>query len=190
MLTGRTRLATAALILIPALVYLGLEDDGQTLTTIEQPNPAHQQSDFYIINGNITDFTATGERKQNLLTKQLEHQPDLEQVLTIEPQLTLFSSDREPVTLSSVSGIISDNHDIVSLAGNVIFRDHPDENQANIMTTESLLIYPEKDFAETDKKVTLSNSTGVTTGVGMKSSFKSRTIELRSNVKGIHHANP
>ncbi|WP_432470695.1 LPS export ABC transporter periplasmic protein LptC [Amphritea sp. HPY] len=189
MLTGRARLATAALILTPVLIYQGLDDKSQKSSDVPEPSPAHQQSDFYIIDAAIDDYSVTGQLKQKLRTSQLEHQPQLQQVLTVEPQLTLFATDREPVTLSSLSGVMSDQQDIVNLAGSVTIQDHPDSQEANIMTTESLMIFPDKGFAETDKKVTLSNKMGKTTGVGMKTTFDTRTIELRSQVKGIHNVN-
>lgn len=189
MLTGRARLATAALILTPVLIYQGLNDQSQKTSNIPEPSPAHQQSDFYIIDATIDDYGVTGQLKQKLQTSQLEHHPQLQQVLTVAPLLTLFATDREPVTLSSLSGLMSDQQDIISLVGSVRVQDHPDSQKANIMTTESLMIYPDKGFAETDKKVTLTNKMGSTNGVGMKTTFDTRTIELRSQVKGIHNVN-
>ncbi|MEH6576368.1 MAG: LPS export ABC transporter periplasmic protein LptC [Amphritea sp.] len=189
MLTGRIRLAAAALILAPALLYLGLEDASQQPFNARPSDPVLQQSDYYIIKGRISDYASDGSMKQRLNAEQLEHQPQSEQLLAVSPQLRIFSANKAPIDISSLTGVMSDNSNIINLNGQVLIQDTPQQSQSVTVETESLQIFPNKKFAQTDSKVTLSNSTGVTTGIGMKAYFDSRTIELLSQVKGSYNAN-
>ena len=89
MLTGRARLTAAAAILIPAVIYLGMDNERRPDAAVEQPNPAHQQSDYYIVEARIRDFNDLGLLKQQLSASQLEHQPAMQQTLVVEPELVL-----------------------------------------------------------------------------------------------------
>ncbi len=189
MLTGRARLAAAALILAPALLYLGLDDTTQQQSSAPQPETVLQQSDYYLVKARIREYAQDGLLKQQLSAEQLEHQPQQQQLLAVAPKIRLFSAGKPPVDISSLNGVMLDHQDLISLTGQVFIQDNPDRQQASTIEAEALTIYPDKKFAHTDTKVTLSNSTGVTTAVGMTADFNSKTIELLSQVKGLHNAN-
>ncbi len=188
MLSGRIRLIAVIIVMIPVVIYLGLDEARQTrIVAPPPPNDAHQQSDYYIINGSIRDFSTSGSLHQHLESSQLEHQPALQQTLLVNPKLQIFD-DRHPTKIAtSETGIIADSNELVTLAGKVTLQDHPDPDQASTLKTESLLIYPKKEFAETADPVTLSNQTGTTTAVGMEIDSATGVIKLLSDVKGIHH---
>ncbi|BBB27277.1 LPS export ABC transporter periplasmic protein LptC [Amphritea japonica] len=189
MLTGRARLAAAAAILIPAVIYLGMDEERRPNKIKQEPNPAYQQSDYYIINGRIRDYDNHGHLKQQLSSSQLEHQPVQQLILVTNPELQLYSASLPSHKASSASGIIRDNNDSITLDGTVLLQDSPDPQQANILQTESLIFYPQKNLAQTDKKVTITNTTSTTTSVGMTIDTDSGILKLLSEVTGVHNAN-
>ncbi len=189
MLTGRARLAAATAILIPAVIYLGMDEERRPNRVKQEPNPAYQLSDYYIVNGRIIDYDNIGQLKQQLSSSQLEHHPTQQQTLVTDPVLQLYTDSLPSHKATSLSGIIRDNNDFVTLTGKVILQDNPDPTQANILRTESLMFYPQKHFARTDQKITITNSTSTTTGVGMTIDTDSGILKLLSDVTGVHNAN-
>lgn len=185
----RVRLFIFIMLMIPVLVYLGLDEARQTRTVIATPNAAHQQSDYYIIDGRIQDFDESGLLHQRLAATQLEHQPDLQQTLLVNPVLALFDPDHPTKTITSLTGVAADSNELITLAGDVVVQDNPEPDQARILKTQSLLIYPREERAETAEPVTLSTPSDTTTAVGMTIDSASGVVELLSNVKGIHHVN-
>ena len=187
MLTGRTRLIIAAGILIPAVIYLGLDEQKKSRFRPDAPSASQQQSDYYIVNGKIRDYSARGALEQQLSARQLEHLPALQQTTVIEPQLTIFDASSPPQSVSSKAGIILDDNSQVTLAGNVVLQNNPDQSRATILTTEALLFFPQKDLIQTDRPVVLTSPIGKTTATGMTIDTRHSKIDLLSKVKGIYH---
>lgn len=187
MLTGRTRLIIAAGILIPTVIYLGLDEPKKSRLSPDAPSATQQQSDYYIVNGKIRDYSAQGTLEQQLSALQLEHLPALQQTTVIAPQLTIFDADTPPQSISSKAGIILDDNSQVTLAGSVVLQNNPDKSQATILTTEALLFFPQKDLIETDRPVVLISPAGKTTATGMTIDTRHSKIDLLSEVKGIYH---
>ncbi|MDO6564062.1 LPS export ABC transporter periplasmic protein LptC [Amphritea sp. 1_MG-2023] len=189
MLTGRARLIAAAAILFPTVIYLGMDTEHHTVLPKEEPNPAYQQADYYIVNGQIRDFSPTGKLKQQLSSTQLEHQPALQQILVTNPEMQIYNAQQPSRKVSSLRGIISDNDDKIVLEGKVLFQDNPDPTQANMLRTESLVILPQENIAKTDQRVTISSRLGVTTSVGMTIDTDSGILNLLSDVTGVYNVN-
>ena len=187
MLTGRARLIAAAAILIPAVIYLGMENERRPESSVEQPSPAHQQSDYYIVEARIRDFNDLGLLKQQLSARQLEHQPAMQQTLVIEPKLVLHNNDQPDRIISSQTGVIRDNNEQITLAGNVILQDNPEPRQANKLQTESLLFLPKQNLIQSESRVTLSGKSSTTTATGLKINTDSGILTLLSDVKGVHN---
>ncbi|WP_299198635.1 LPS export ABC transporter periplasmic protein LptC [uncultured Amphritea sp.] len=189
MLTGRARLAAAAAILIPAVIYLGMDSERRPIQVKQEPNPAYQQADYYIVNGKIRDFDSTGLLKQQLSSTQLEHQPALQQTVVTNPEMQIFNADQPNRRVSSLKGIISDNNDEVTLEGKVLFQDNSDASIATTLRTDSLTILPQQSIARTDDRVVISNSSGTTTSVGMTIDTDSGILNLLSDVTGVYNVN-
>lgn len=189
MLTGRTRLVAAAAILIPAVIYLGMDTEHHAVSRKKAPNPAYEQSDYYIVNGRIRDFASNGQLKQQLSSTQLEHQPALQQILVTNPEMQIYHLHQPNRKISSLRGRISDNDDSVILEGKVLFQDNPDTTVANTLRTETLIIQPQNNIAKTDKLVTITSPSGTTTSVGMTIDTDSGILNLLSDVTGVYHVN-
>ncbi|MDX2422746.1 MAG: LPS export ABC transporter periplasmic protein LptC [Amphritea sp.] len=189
MLTGRARLVAAAAILIPAVVYLGMDSERHPVRLKQAPNPAYQQSDYYIVNGRIRDFAPNGALQQQLSSTQLEHQPALQQILVTNPEMLIYNAQQPTRKVSSLRGIISDNDDKVVLEGEVLFQDSPDPAEANTLRTESLVLLPQENIAKTDKPVTISSPSGTTSSVGMTIDTDSGILNLLSDVNGVYNVN-
>ncbi|SEQ61574.1 Lipopolysaccharide-assembly, LptC-related [Amphritea atlantica] len=187
MLTGRARLAAAAAILIPAVIYLGMDSERRPDRLKKEPNPAYQLADYYIVNGQIRDYGSTGILQQQLKSTQLEHQPGLQQTVVTNPEMLIYNAHQPNRSVSSLKGIISDSDDEVILDGQVVFQDNAGTEMATTLQTESLTILPQQNLARTDARVVISNSSGTTTSVGMTINTDSGILNLLSEVTGVYH---
>ncbi|RTE65921.1 LPS export ABC transporter periplasmic protein LptC [Amphritea opalescens] len=189
MLTGRVRLVAAAAILIPAVIYLGMDTERHPVRLKQAPNPAYQQSDYYIVNGRIRDFAPTGELKHQLSSTQLEHQPAQQQILVTNPEMRIYNGQQPTRKVSSLRGMISDNDDKIELEGEVLFQDSLDPVAANTLKTESLTLLPQENIAKTDEPVTISGPSGTTSSIGMTIDTDSGILNLLSDVNGVYNVN-
>ncbi len=189
MLTGRARLVAAAAILIPTVIYLGMDTERRPAQVKQEPNPAYQQADYYIVNGKIRDFDSAGLLRQQLSSTQLEHQPALQRIIVTNPEMQIFNIDQPDRRVSSLKGIISDNNDEVVLQGEVLFLDNGDASIATTLRTDSLTFMPQQGLARSDDRVVISNPSGTTTSVGMTIDTDSGILNLLSDVTGVYNVN-
>lgn len=106
--------------------------------------------------------------------------------LTKAPSVQLYSDNGIPWIITAKHGRISQNSAIVDLLGNVKAVQETSPQQSTTFTTATLRIQPAIQFAQTDKAVIIRTPGNRTEAVGMKASLKQNTIQLLSNVRGIH----
>ncbi|MCF6765082.1 LPS export ABC transporter periplasmic protein LptC [Thiotrichales bacterium 19S3-7] len=114
---------------------------------------------------------------------------DMTQVnMTMEPQ----KPGDLPWNIVSNHGYLSDKNNKLKLWGNVVItRPGNGKDKPPLKITTSLLyVYPNKDYAETDKFVKMEQvgSKNVITGVGMKAHMHPEKIQLLSKVKSYYES--
>ncbi|MCF6777366.1 LPS export ABC transporter periplasmic protein LptC [Thiotrichales bacterium 19X7-9] len=108
--------------------------------------------------------------------------------MTMEPQ----KPGDLPWNIVSDHGYLSDQNNKLKLWGNVIIT-RPGNGKKKPplkITTSVLYVYPNKDYAETDKFVKMEQvgSKNVITGVGMKAHMHPEKIQLLSKVKSYYES--
>ncbi|MGS2717707.1 LPS export ABC transporter periplasmic protein LptC [Eionea flava] len=86
---------------------------------------------------------------------------------------------------SSKAAKATDDDKVITMSGDVLLIQQANTQNAPATTieTETLLLKPNEQYAETDKPVIIKNASGVTTSTGMTVSLDKNTIELLSNVR-------
>ena len=142
----------------------------------EGDSPRRNDPDIYMLNASITQYADTGAIRHRIDAHRFTHFP-LTDITTLRgPELLLYNDNQdEPWDLSAAHG---------RMLPRVVFRDeiielwdevrvHQEDGEGNFIhiTTESLSVYPDNDYAETDQKVIIDDNTGRTVAAGMKAYF-------------------
>ena len=182
-LSNRLRLIIAAIILIPVLLYWGFTGSPGTHLN-DKPSDTSKSMDYFVNHASVTEWSIDGTLKNTLNTNRLEHNPTLQQSHLTQPINYRYRDKQPPTRITSDTGITMDDNSRTDLAGNVLVNDNPESDNATIMTTQTLSVFPLKDYATSKDRVTISSPNGMQTGIGMHADFNTRTMTLHSRVEG------
>ena len=131
------------------------------------------EPDLYMLNATINQFGPEGELQHRIAADRFTHFP-LTDVTTMKfPALVLGRTrDSDPWEITSSKGRILPSSDyreeVVELWSNVLASQSGIGNQFVSFQTQSLTVYPERDYAETDEPVFIKNQSGRTTAAAMR----------------------
>ena len=183
-----------ALLLIIPIISISISWYVFTLTSVKQkqfafPKQSVQKkvANTFFNDADIINFSDTGFPKSKILGKQIFHYPDEEDSEIIKPIITLFRAKGLPVHITADHGWINKDGTRVFLKGHTIIKRKKSENNGfSQLETPELTIWPNRDFAETDKAVKITTDSTVATGIGMKAHLDTEHYYLLSNVKARH----
>jgi lipopolysaccharide export system protein LptC len=161
-----------------------------------QPLPQVQSQqrhdiDYYIDNFSAVTLNMQGQQRYTLTAKKLWHYPDDDTTHLQMPQLTSLFADSPPTLTSAQTGMVSSKGDDVFLYDEVIIlRPASGNNSEQRFTTDYLHVVPDRDWAETDHSVVMTNQYNVIHAVGMELDYKARTAKLLSHVRASHEPIP
>lgn len=183
----------ALLITIPAISVLvtwyvfSASTNKQINIKFPEQDIPEKVADFFFNQTNIVNFGATGFPKSKIVGDQLFHYPDAEDSEIINPKVTFFRDEGSPVNITADHGWVNQDGTRVLLKGHtVIRRDKSLANQFSQLKTPELTIWPNKEYAQTDKAVKITTDTTIITGIGMKAYLDQEHYLLLDNVKGKH----
>lgn len=135
---------------------------------------ARNDPDLYMVDVDITQFDETGARQHKITAARLTHFP-LTDITTLKtPAMTLFprGEGKLPWDIVAKHGRllpkVALREEIIELWEQVHAAQVDDGGNFIHIRTDSLTVYPEKDYLETDQIVTISDNTGSTKASGMK----------------------
>ena len=131
------------------------------------------EPDLYMLNATISQFDPEGELQHRIAANRFTHFPLTDLTTMKFPALALGRArDSVPWEITSSEGRILPSSDyreeIVELWSNVLASQLSNGSAFVSIQTNSLTIYPERDYAETDEPVFIDNQNGRTTAAGMK----------------------
>jgi lipopolysaccharide export system protein LptC len=159
----------SALIIAFALTiswFLDESDEEMDFTPRNEP-------DLYMLNATISQFGTDGELQHRITANRFTHFP-LTDVTTMKlPALGLRGTrGSDPWEITSSEGRILPSSDyreeVVELWSKVLASQIVNGNQVITIETNSLSVYPARDYAETDEPVFIENQSGRTTAAAMK----------------------
>lgn len=148
-------------------------DDSNPLPDTE--DLTRNDPDLYMHDATIKQFSDNGKLHHELSAERFTHFPLTDWTTLVSPNIVLFSDDAIPWAITAQQGRMITNssfrEEVVELWGNVLaIKQNPDGSFINIQT-EELTVYPERDYAETDKKVYIDDNSGRTTAASMQANF-------------------
>jgi lipopolysaccharide export system protein LptC len=146
--------------------------------------------DFWINNLTMKRYDATGSMQNMLEAKRLEHYPDDETSLVIEPRMDAFTDRKSTATAEKAWVDREVKH--VRLEGNVrVFRPGIDGEPDTVITTDMLEVRPDDEYAHTASPVTVTRGKTVIRGAGgIELNNKTRIAVVSGPVQGIVDRNP
>lgn len=135
--------------------------------------PPGNEPDLYMLNATINQFDGEGELQHRIAANRFTHFPLTDLTTMKFPALALGRTrDSKPWEITSSEGRILPSSDyreeIVELWNNVLAAKPGSGSDFVNIQTNSLTVYPERDYAETDEAVFIDNQSGRTTAAGMK----------------------
>ena len=149
-----------------------------TPTTADVP-----RASVYMLDTDTRQFNEQGELAYRLTSKRSEHFTEARRFLLEQPNITSFQSDSPPWTLSAEHGLVEKNGESILLTKDVVGRRFQ-EQRTITLNSPQLLFLPDKQYAESDKDVTITMPGAQTSGVGFKANLKTGEYQLLSRVKG------
>ncbi len=174
--------------LVPLLVLLGGTYwlNQQVLPLPPKPDTSKRHDPDYIVsNFSATTLNQHGAPRYVIDAKKMEHYPDDDSTRLEEPHMFSLYADAPPISITAQLGEVSKNGDEVFLRDGVrIVREASATQSALVATTSYLHVVPDRDTADTDRPITLTDAHSTTSAVGMQLDAKARQIKLLAQVRG------
>lgn len=146
--------------------------------------------DFYIEGFNAARMNPDGTKRYELTGTKLFHFPDDNSTELASPYLIYYDYERAPATVRSETARLAHGGDDVYFYDNVqIVRSAYGENPELGIFTSYLHVIPDRDFAETDKPVTMIEGNSTANSVGLEFDHAKQQVRLLSEVQA-RYENP
>lgn len=159
------------------------------LGEVEEAAPAATQAhsvDYFSTTYSKLEMDAQGKPKDYLRAAKMMHYSDNKTTELTQPWMTFYNEDEPPWEVRSATARLSADGKDLYLDGEA----HIDRAAAPgvrmlKINTSNLRVKPETSYAETDDWAELISTPDITTGTGMKVTFRKPIhLQLLSNVKG------
>ena len=148
----------------------------------EAPEPVAHIPDYTVTRFTTTYMDETGRPHRRLRGEHMRHYPDDDTTEITQPRIVLHRPDGPPWRVRAEEGWAGPQGTEVRLRRDVrMTRQRPTSGEMRI-ATPFLRVYPERDYAETDRPVTITEPRGRTEGVGMEAYLAERRLVLLNEV--------
>jgi lipopolysaccharide export system protein LptC len=177
--------------LFPLLLMLALAAGSFWLErAVQVPEPdrsgrMRHDPDFVAEDFNITQMNAAGKPEYVLDAARMTHYPDDDSTDIVAPRLVQSQDKTSPISIRSDRGQLFSRGREAKLYGNVLVVRAAGKGQSEMrLQTEYLDVFPDRDFARTDKRVLITQDNSRLSGVGMEFNNKTQRLALLSQVRG------
>jgi lipopolysaccharide export system protein LptC len=177
--------------LFPLLLMLALAAASFWLErAVQAPEPdrsgrMRHDPDFIAENLDITQMNAAGKPDYILSAARMTHYPDDDTTDILAPRLVERRDKARPISIRSDRGQLLGRGEEAKLYGNVVVVRAASKGQSEMrVQTQYLDVFPDRDFARTDKPVLITQDKSRLSGVGMEFNNKTQQFALLSHVRG------
>ncbi|MCK5662466.1 MAG: LPS export ABC transporter periplasmic protein LptC [Thiotrichaceae bacterium] len=176
----------AASIAISWYVF-NLSNSKQSDIILPKKDSSLKIADAFFNTVEIISFGEAGVPKSKIIGDHIYHYPDKEDSEITTPKITLFRDIGPPVYVTADHGWVNKEGTRLILKGHTLIkREKSETNQFSQLESPELTIWPNRDYAETDKAVKITTDTTIATGIGMKAYLDKEYYYLLNNVKSRH----
>lgn len=180
----------AGRILIGLLLLLGASlswwlSKGIDIKPPARPSNARHIPDYSMGHFTLRAMDAQGRLHYRLYAEHMAHYLDDDTARLQRPNMTVYRPGGVAWNIYARHGWVSSDQKEIALRGDVvIWRDAPKDGSGLEIRTDELHIEPDRQYAETDRPVTITQDVGVTHAVGMRVNLRRSRMELLANVRG------
>ena len=157
---------------------------------LKKDSSGRHDPDYWVENFTASRMGQDGVPRHVLVAGKMTHYPDDDSTDLVRPRLTHTPANLPPTHIQAQTGKISSNGEHLRFTDKVKVIREAGRGQSEItVATEYLHVIPDKNFAETDREITMYNANTHVSAVGMEMDSKARTIKFISHIKG-DHVNP
>ncbi len=141
--------------------------------------------DIYMLDATIRQFADNGDLQYELSADRFTHFPLTDVTILERPNLMLYPQNGTPWTISSSNGrLLSKSiyrEEVMELWDDVLLSRQSQDVQFVNIKTQSLTVYPEREYAETDLKVSINDNASTTSAAGMEAHLDQEKLVFFSN---------
>lgn len=166
------------------LVEISNRSSDSTAVQRERTEP-----DYFVDNFTYSKLDAKGRVAYVIEGKKMTHYPVDKHSLIEKPILRNWSPDRPPTTVRAERATVNGDRTEVKLMSKVILeRAQARGGEALTVTSDYMLVLPEKDIVTTDRRVDIRVGDVRLSGTGMLANNATRELTLESSVSGFYPA--
>ncbi|WP_444886966.1 LPS export ABC transporter periplasmic protein LptC [Microbulbifer sp. JMSA008] len=173
--------------LISAGLWLSESPPDQLLGIRPTPQQHDKAAELIIRNAKTRHFNEEGNLAYRVDADQITYYQfkRRDRADLTEPRMVFYQDDQPKWRTESREGVAHNRGERIVLSGDVEIDELPTPGGIKLETS-SITILPAKEFAETDKVVTISSGPNRTTGKGMRAYLNEDRMEILSDVKSIY----
>ena len=158
-------------------------EQGPVSQLVTGPEKRHV-ADFYLTDFDLITMNAAGRPRYQLQGRDMQHYADDDTARVAMPQLTIYRQGAVPWLVRAEQAEVAAGGETVFLQDQVMMeRLTANKGEKLEIHTPALRVVPAKEYAETDRTVTIVSDLGVTRAVGMQADLKQRHLELLAQVR-------
>jgi lipopolysaccharide export system protein LptC len=143
--------------------------------------------DYIIDNFTATSLDNQGKIRFVMSAKKMLHYPDDDTTQLTEPRLASMTSEYPPVRMTAETGEISSKGEDVYLRSNVVIVRPAYANKSELtFNTSYLHVMPNKNIADTDQAVTVTDANITHHAVGMELDNNAHVVKFLSQVRTVY----
>lgn len=179
-----TRLLIGAALLLGASLSWWLSK-GLDVAAPRAPSEARHIPDYSMGEFTLRAMDARGHLHYRLYAEHMSHYMDDDTSRLERPNMTVFRPGGVAWNVYARHGWVSSGHKSIALSGDVVVWRNPGKDDSALeIRTDELHIEPDRQYAETDRPVTISQDAGITHAVGMRVNLRQSRLELLADVRG------
>lgn len=148
------------------------------------------KANSYMLITDTIKYSSSGEKDYTLQTTETRYFQKKDRFELEMPSLLTFDKNNplRPWLFQANRGNIYNGGEKAVFNDNVFARQYAKLGEENELRTSRLVFFPDKQLAESNKRVTISTPNGTTSGTGLRADMSNERFKLLSKVKGLHYA--
>jgi len=142
--------------------------------------------DYYLNHATISQYDEQGVLSSNISAKRFTHIQELGTTDMSQPTVKLYLASSTEWFGEADVGLILDSGTQIDLTGNVFVTNGPDIAKPLSLNSQSLRLFPQQNYAESDEQVTLVSKYSHLTGTGMQLTLDNQRLLFLHQVKSTH----
>jgi len=158
----------------------------QPTATVHDGSARHDP-DYIVDKVSAIRMAQDGKIKHTLTADKMIHYPDDDSTRLTSPTFINYATTTAPITITAQEALVSKNGDDVYFKDDVrVTRAAYDSRSKLVMHTDYLHVIPDKNIAQTDRPVTITDVNTVVHAVGLELNSETRILRLNSRVRGVY----